>query len=136
MRPVKSDTHMSDDKQELYWSVVGTLLYMVKHSQPDIANSVCKLSKVIKSGTKNHFKQMIHIVKYIENSKNMGIKLSMMGTEWELHGFIDSDLAGDHDNCKSVSGWVIFLASTLISCSSQGQKIVTLSCCVAEFFEF
>ena len=38
---------ISDDDQKLYQSGVGMLLWLVKHSRPDIANAVRELTKVL-----------------------------------------------------------------------------------------
>ena len=48
------DTEKLDkETQTKYWSGVGMLLFLVKYSQPDIANSVRELSKVIDCAGKN-----------------------------------------------------------------------------------
>jgi hypothetical protein len=40
------------------------LLYLVKHSRPDISNSVRELSKVADGATEGHFKALLSTVKY------------------------------------------------------------------------
>jgi hypothetical protein len=46
MRPEKGDNVLSPKDQTKYHSGVGMLLYLVKHSRPDISNSVRELTKV------------------------------------------------------------------------------------------
>ena len=38
-------TRINEKQQQEYRSRIGSLLYLTKHSRPDIANAVCKLSK-------------------------------------------------------------------------------------------
>jgi hypothetical protein len=38
------------------------LLYLLKHSQPEIANAVRELSKVADGATKDHWNQLLHQV--------------------------------------------------------------------------
>ena len=49
---------ISKGEQSLFRSGVGMLLYLVKHSRPDIANSVRELSKVLDGATKEAFKEL------------------------------------------------------------------------------
>ena len=50
-----------------------------------------------------------------------------------LLGFSDSDYAGDVEDRRSTSGAVYFLGKSLVTWSSQKQKIVALSSCEAEY---
>ena len=63
----------------------------------------------------------------MEDTKDMGVKLSVSSLLWDLKGVVDSDWAGDKEGRKSVSGWVIFLAGAAIAWGSRGQKVVSLS---------
>ena len=48
------------------------LLYLVKFSRPDIANSVRELSKVMDSATKGHLKCLWQLMKYVlDNKRNV-----------------------------------------------------------------
>jgi hypothetical protein len=51
----------------------------------------------------------------------------------KLVGYSDSDHAGDVDDRKSTSGIVLFIGSSIITWSSQKQKIVAQSSCEAEY---
>jgi hypothetical protein len=51
----------------------------------------------------------------------------------KLHGYSDSDHAGDIDDRKSTSGMVFYLGCNPISWCSQKQKVVALSSCEAEY---
>jgi hypothetical protein len=44
--PGKDDPKISEAEQSIYHSVVGSLLHLVKHSRPDIANTVRELANV------------------------------------------------------------------------------------------
>jgi len=50
-----------------------------------------------------------------------------------LLGYSDSDYAGDVKDRRSTSGVVYFLDKSLVTWSSQKQKIVALSSCEAEY---
>ena len=50
---VEDDDKVTENDQALYGSSVGTLLYLTKHSRPDIMNAVRELSKSM-DGTSNY----------------------------------------------------------------------------------
>ena len=100
--PEEMDHRMSKNDQDNYRSVVGTLLYIVSHSRPDISNSVRELSKVIHSGTIGNKKSMIRLVNYVKNTKNLGVKFNPIkdGDSCVIKAYVDSDWEGDKTTRK------------------------------------
>jgi hypothetical protein len=49
--PKKEDPKVSPEFQSIYRSVVGLLMYLTKHSRPDIANAVRELLKCMDGAT-------------------------------------------------------------------------------------
>ena len=88
------------------------LLFLVKHSRPDIANAVRELSKCLDGATKESYKEMLRVTKFVLDTSTRGLKvfpkLSSKGV-WELVLYSDSDWAGDKDNRRSVTGYMLFL---------------------------
>ena len=74
-RPEPGDTEMSKEEQKIYRSGVGTLLYLVKHSRPDIANAVRELSKVMDKPTPYSMKELKRVIKYLIDTKDYGLKI-------------------------------------------------------------
>jgi hypothetical protein len=54
---------------------VGMLLYLVKHLQPNISNSVRELSKVAYGDTEAHFKALLRTIKYVLGTEYHGLRL-------------------------------------------------------------
>jgi hypothetical protein len=52
--PEKEDKFISKKEQTIYRSGLGMLLYLVKHSRPEISNAVRELCKVGDSATYGH----------------------------------------------------------------------------------
>jgi hypothetical protein len=89
------------EKQSLYQSGVG-MLYLVKYSRPDIANAVGELSKVLDGSTEASFKEMLRVIKYILDTKEMGLRIKpkvpkSADEPWDLVCYSNSDYAGDPD---------------------------------------
>ena len=51
MRPIEGDPVISPEAQSKYRSGVGMLLYLIKHSRPDLANAIRELTKVLDEAT-------------------------------------------------------------------------------------
>ena len=59
IRPNAEEEKLSTEDQTKFRSGVGMLLYLVKHSRPDIANAVRELSKVADGATEAHWKALL-----------------------------------------------------------------------------
>jgi hypothetical protein len=136
MRPIEKEERLSQEGQSKYRSGVGTLLWLMKHSRPDIANAVREASKVMDGATKAHWKYLLRIIKYILSTRNHTLQYTVNDNhKYGIHmrGLCDSDYAGDRDTRKSVTGYVIYLSGCLITWKSKSQKSVTLSSSEAEY---
>jgi hypothetical protein len=137
-RPKEGDERISPDQQSLYRSGVGMLLYLVKHSRPDISNAVRELSKSMDGASLAAFKELKRVTKFVLDTKTMGLKIHPKLTtdisEWEIVVYTDSDWAGDKDTRISVTGFIVFMLSVPILWKSKGQRSVALSSSEAEYY--
>ena len=129
---------MDKETQTKYRSGVGMLLFLVKYSRPDIANSVRELSKVNDCAGTKHFGELVRCLKYVFRTKNRVLMFSPIVStqddfEWSFEGYCDSDIAGDKEKRISVTGFCIYVCGCLVSWKSRGQKHVTLSSTEAEY---
>jgi hypothetical protein len=137
VRPKEGDLLVDEPQQELYRSGVGMLLYLVKHSRPDIANAVRELSKCMTGANAAAFKELMRVIKFVLDTRAYGLKLAPKWVDtmlWELKIYSDSDWAGDKDNRKSITGFIIFLLGAPILWRSKAQGSVALSSTEAEFY--
>jgi hypothetical protein len=125
------------EDQSVYRSGTGMLLYCTKHSRPDISNAVRELTKLLDGATPVAFKEMLRVTKFVLDTSTLGLRIEPKCPDgeltWDLVVYSDSDWAGDKDNRRSVSGFVMFLCSVPIVWRSKQQKSVALSSSEAEF---
>jgi hypothetical protein len=136
MKTTEENEVVDKESHRLFRSGVGMLLYLIKYSRPDIANSVREIAKVMDGPTEQQMKSLFRLIKYVLDTKNMGLIMSpesSLKTAWKMVAYCDSDYAGDRDGRKSVSGFVIYIQGCLISWKSRKQKSVTLSSSEAEY---
>jgi hypothetical protein len=114
-----------------YQSAVGSLMYAMLGTRPDLAFAVSVISWFSSNPTNAHWTAVKRIFRYIANTINMG--LVFRGELQPLEGYTDSDWAGDQDTRRSTSGYVFNLGSAAISWSAKRQPTVALSTCEAEY---
>jgi hypothetical protein len=76
---------------------------------------------------------MKQVLRYVQGTQGFGCTYREGSRDAVLTGFSDSDHVGDLDDRKSTMGLVFFLDSSVVSWSSQKQRIVAMSSCEAEY---
>ena len=136
IRPKEETPTIDAERQSRYRSGVGMLLYLLKHTRPDIANAVRELSKVLDGATEAAYKELLRIIKYVIDTREYCLKIHPKFdsiTKWIITVYTDSDFAGDKDNRISVSGFIIYLLGVPILWHSKAMRSVTLSSSEAEY---
>ena len=117
-----------------YRSIVGGLRYLL-HTRPDISFSVGYVSRFMEAPTEEHQAAVKRILRYVAGTAGLGLHYHRGNKKTPplLHGFSDSDHAGDINDRKSTGGVIYFLGNGPISWQSCKQKVVALSSCEAEY---
>ena len=91
-------------EHETYRSGVGTLLYLTKHSGPDICNPVRELSKTMDAPAPVHLKERYKLIRFVLSTKDYGLKFELMKDikKWALKALSDSDFASDKETRISI----------------------------------
>jgi hypothetical protein len=135
VRPKEDADKIRGELQSKYRSGTGMLLFLVKHSCPDIANVVRELSKCADGATSGAYKELMQVIKFVLDTKSHALKIEprIDEEEWDLVVYSDSDWAGDPDDRISITGFIIYLLSVPICWRSKGQRGATLSSSEAEY---
>ena len=134
-RPKLEDLNiLNPEEQKYYRSAIGSLMYLVRLSKPELSNPVRELSKVMDRGTIKHLKALKRMVKYVilNDKRGMNIKPNE-NIPWEIEVFADSDFCGDRESRKSITGYIILLNKIPLSWKSEAQNNVSLSSAEAEY---
>ena len=125
----------TDEKEKMasipYSSAVGSLMYCMVCTRPDIAHAVSTVSRFLSNPGKEHWEAVKWIFKYLRGTSKLC--LSFGGSKPVLEGFIDADMAGDLDGRKSTSGFLFTFAGGAVSWQSKLQKCVALSTTEVEY---
>ncbi|KAH9689341.1 Integrase catalytic domain-containing protein [Citrus sinensis] len=114
-----------------YASAVGSLMFAMICTRPDIAQAVGAVSRYMANPGGEHWIAVKRILRYIRGTSY--VALCYGGSEFTVRGYVDSDFAGDLDKRKSTTGYVFTLAGAAISWVSKLQTVVALSTTEAEY---
>jgi hypothetical protein len=116
-----------------YRGLVGSLLYCAVATRPDIAVAVSKLARVMADPGPKHYRQALHLLRYLKGTMDLGVRYSKGGVANVLTAFTDADYAGCPDTRRSTSGYVCFLNNGPVSWMSKLQQTVAVSTTEAEY---
>ncbi|GJZ97850.1 integrase, catalytic region, zinc finger, CCHC-type containing protein [Tanacetum coccineum] len=117
--------------QTKHRSMIGGLMYLTA-SRPDIAFATFVCACYQAHPTEKHLKEVTTIFRYLRRTINMGLWYSK-DFGFELIAYLDLDLVGCNDDCKSTSGGIQFLGDKLVSWSSKKQDCIAMSTAEAEY---
>lgn len=125
----EGDTAMVDVP---YREAVGCLQYLAVATRPDIAFAVALVSRALCKPTKDDWKCVKRIYRYLRGTSDVGL-LYKSHTQTEFSVFSDADHAGDEKTRRSTSGMVSINAGAAITWYSRLQHSVAISSTEAEY---
>jgi len=126
----------SDEDEEYmarvpYSSAVGSIMYAMVCTRPDISHAVSVVSRYMSCPGKMHWQAVKWILKYLRGTSSACLEFGRNSNI--LTGFVDSDYAGDLDKRRSLSGYVFCIGSCAVSWKATLQPVVALSTTEAEY---
>ncbi|XP_031393460.1 secreted RxLR effector protein 161-like [Punica granatum] len=114
-----------------YASAIGSLMYAMLCTRPDIAYAVSMTSRYQSNPGLDHWTAVKNILKYLRRTKDMVLVYG--GGELRLDGFTDSDFQSDVDDRKSISGYIFICNGGAVSWKSSKQETTADSTTEAEY---
>ena len=118
----------------LYRAMVGSLIYIMTGTRPDLCYVVNKLSQNMSNPTVAHFNIAKHALRFLKFTVDYELIFTKSKEPLKIIGFCDSDWGGSESR-NSISGFSFMLSEggPLVSWNSRKQRIVALSSCEAEY---
>nr|GFA06721.1 zinc finger, CCHC-type [Tanacetum cinerariifolium] len=112
LEKLKLNTGKPVDQLE-YSRAIGCLMYAMTSTRPDIAYAVGRLSRFTSNPSRQHWKAITRIFKYLRGTINYG--LSFVGYPSVLEAYSYASWINHVENSSSTSGWVFLLGGGAIS---------------------
>ena len=115
-----------------YQMVIGSLIYLMIGTRPDIAFAVTALSKHAANPSQDHLNKALYIGHYLYRTQSTYIKYDG-STGKGIMAYTNLDWGSDPTACKYVTGYFLKLADGIFSWTLHTQKTVALSSTEAEY---
>ena len=127
----KSDADKAEMAKVPYSSAVGSIMYAMICTRPDIAFAVGVVSRYMSNPGKKHWEAVKGIMRYLNGTRDVCICFGSKGTCVE--GYTDADYAGDMDKRRSTLGYVFMFTGGAVSWRSRLQDCTSMSTTEAEY---
>ncbi|XP_062080405.1 secreted RxLR effector protein 161-like [Humulus lupulus] len=129
----KTDNERKNMEKIPYAEAIGSVMYSMISTRPDIAYAVSVLSRYMENPGEEHWKGVKWLLRYLKETSNLGLKFDKTGLKTHLEGYVDADYASNRDTRKSITSYCFQLNGCCISWKVQLQQVVALSTTEAEF---
>jgi transposase InsO family protein len=116
---------------KLYQQIIGTIMYLMIQTRPDISFPVQWLSRALQKPYKTHLNAAKALLRYLNHSVDLAICYGR--EDFNLLGYADSDFAGCKITAKSTYGYLYKVAGGPISWKAKRGTTISLSTLEAEF---
>lgn len=104
----RTDGEASVAEKEKYQGMMGSLIFSMLETRPDIAFATSVASRFSRNPSHKHTESVKTIFRYLKGNRDCGITYG--GQDKPLiEGYLDSDWAGDKESGKSTSGYIFML---------------------------
>ena len=123
-----------------YEALVGCVQYAAISTRVDIAFAANQLARFAKAPGAAHWAAGVELLRYLHATAELGLTYDGTdaqsqgdGGELRLVAYTDADWAGDCDDRRSTTGFVVLLFGCAVSWASKKQSTVALSSTEAEY---
>ncbi|KAL5556131.1 hypothetical protein UlMin_038367 [Ulmus minor] len=129
--------NLDEEKKEMekvpYSSAVGSVMFTMVSTRPDISHAISVLSKFMSNPEKEYWLGMKWLLRYLKGSSDVGLIYKKRGNSIWLEGYSDLDYIADRDKRRSITSNFFNLNGCCISWKAQLQPVVALSTTKAEY---
>jgi len=135
-------TERQRQRVRVYEALVGSVHYAAHSTRVDVAFAANQLARFSSGPGAAHWAAGMHLLRYLSETAELGLtydgsaaesQSAGNGGELRLVAYTDADWAGDVDDRRSTTGYVVLLHGCAVSWASRKQSTVALSSTEAEY---
>jgi len=115
-----------------YANAVGSIMYSMIGSRPDLAYPVGMISRFMGKPIMTHWQAVKWVLRYVQGSLDTILRYKAE-EEFKVIGYCDSDYSADLDKRRSITVYTFTVGGNVISWKSSLQPVVALSTTEAEY---
>ncbi|CAL2262923.1 unnamed protein product [Prunus armeniaca] len=114
-----------------YSKVIGSLMYLMNSTRPDLAYSVSRLSRYTSNPRHDHWEALIKVLRYLKYTQDYELHYTRYPPV--LEGYSDANWISDSTKTKSTSGYVFTLGGAVVFWKSSKQTCIARSTMESDF---
>lgn len=115
-----------------YQRIIGSLMYLVTGSRPDLVYAVTFLSQFCHAPNQQHLKAAKRVLRYVKGTRTLCLKYPYNSGIY-VEGYSDSDYGNCLDTRRSISGYIFKVGKCVVAWRSSKQRSVATSSTEAEY---
>jgi len=131
-QPEKNTAPINLELQTQFQMLIGSLLYLMLRTRPDIAYAVTQMARQSANPTQEHLEKALHICQYLISTRDYLLVYDGT-TRSSITACTDSDWDADPETRHSQMGFYLKLANGIFLWNSHLQKTAALSSTEAEY---
>ena len=133
--PVPEEGKINPILRTRFQQIIGSLMYLMIGTRPDIAFAVIKLSQMTANPTQEHINKALYILRYLVGTADYAISYDGSSNQG-LVAWTDSDWGNDKSQQRrSQTEYFMKLANGIIMWNSRKQRTVAMSSTEGEYME-
>ena len=100
-------------RQLEYSQIIGSLIYLMNCTRPDISYAVSKLGRYTSNPSDQHWTALLRVLGYVSHTKEYALRYGQYPPV--LEGYSDANWIADSEESKSTSGYVFTLGGAAVS---------------------
>jgi len=128
--PTPNESPENPKHKSHYQQVIGSLLYLMLGTCPDIAFAVTKMSQFAANPSEEHLSKALYICHYLIGTADYSLTYGR--SRDGIIAYADSDWGSVHTR-RSNTGYIVLMSGAAVSWQSKAQKTIALSSTEAEY---
>jgi len=122
--------------QSQYQQVIGSLLYLMLRTRPDLAFAVTQMAKFAHNPSEEHLHKAKYIMRYLAGTRKYALVYNGK-SDGGLYAYCDSSYGDDRSDAdrrrRSMQGYFFSLANASVKWHSKTQTLISTSSTMAEY---
>ena len=118
---------------EPYRMAIGSLMYLMVGTRPDLAYVIGTLEKFMEQPTELHWAAVKRVIRYIIQTKSLGLVFGGTNVLAAPVVYVDADWTGDQSTRKSMSGYIAMMSDAAVARCARQQEVVPISSAESEY---
>jgi hypothetical protein len=130
-----NESECCDNDRADYQKKIGSLLYIARHTRPDILTAVNMATRFCNNPSSEHAKLVNQILEYLNGTSSLRMRMytDNKNTKLKITAYVDANWGSKEAGSRSRSGYAIYINRNLVIYACKTQHCIAMSTMEAEY---